>query len=59
MPYILIYGKSGGRFWNIAGSNAVATLRDARLRDAYETLQRIPRRIHRTILAHTDLRVRC
>jgi len=49
----------GGRFWNIAGLSAVATLRDARLRGAYETLQRRPRCILGTILAHTGLRVRC
>ena len=36
----------GGRLWNIAVLSAVATLRDARLDGAYETLQRMPRRIH-------------
>ena len=39
-------GTPGAKFWNIAGLSAVATLRDARLRGAYATLQRMPRRIH-------------
>ena len=37
--------RSGAKFWNIAGLSAVATLRDARLRGDYATLQRMPRRI--------------
>ena len=38
--------RPGARFWNNAGLSDVATLRDARLRGDYETLQRMPRRIH-------------